>query len=264
MAAEQGPRHCAKARWQAALTMYSLRTSQSPRLGNCMRMLGAFVLLSLAVQTASAVTLTFDSQATMTVVTGLDEQGFRVTGIGENHYVSSGGTAFCMPACAYNGSNHILAFDAAFEIVPVSGQPFSILGLDIAESQQGMQEYWAQTVRVTGTFIDNSTVSIDLLLDFAIDGEGPLGDFQTELLPSTFSNLTSVRIEGFGGLWRSGFAVDNILVSDKPTVKAAAELAEQTVRSVPEPSTVALVVLALVGLRIATQGRGRKAMVQSV
>ena len=232
--------------------MYRSKGSTFTAASRLARALGAAVLLALGAQSAFAVTLSFDSQAPVTGVAGLVENGFAVSAVGDRHYVSSGG-AFCTPTCADNGSNHLLGFDAAFDIAAISGVPFSIFQIDIAESHRDMSSYWARFVRVTGIFADSGTVSVDLELDFVNDGSGPLDDFQTERLPETFSNLVGVRIEGIGGSSRSGFSLDNIVVSTKSSDVGPVGVAT---RAVPEPSTVALVALALAALGV--RGRSRR------
>ena len=244
-------RHRGIARWATLFTMGSSRLSTQPKPRASTRVVAAIALLVLGTQAASALTLTFDSQLPTTGVTGLEELGFVVTGVGANHFVSSGGSTFCAPACPDNGSNHLLAFDAAFEIAQSSGDPFSLVQLDIAETHRDMPSYWAESVRVTGRYADETSVSMDFFLDFVNDGDGPNGDFQTEILPDSFSDLVSIRIEGFGGISRSGFSVDNIVVSGKSVIKVAVSRAERRLpptHSVPEPSSVALIALALVAL----------------
>lgn len=221
-------------------------------------LLGAIALLALGTQPASAVVLTFDAQTPATGVGILYEQGFEVTASGAHTYVSSGGSAFCTPACPNDGSNHLLAFDAAFDIAPVSAGLFSISQLDIAESHQGMQSYWARAIRVIGTFADNSTVSVDLQLDFVNDGDGPLDDFQTEYLPAAFSELVSVRIEGINGQSRSGYSIDNVVLSERPVSLLAVAPAGQPARPVSEPATLLMIVLGLLGLGLARRSLSQR------
>jgi hypothetical protein len=82
-----------------------------------------------------------------------------------------------------------------------------------------------------------STVSASFALDHINDGSGPLVDFQTFVLPHSFSGLVSVTFNGSGGFYDgpefivNDFSLDNI-----------------SVFAVPEPATLVLLAFALVGM----------------
>jgi hypothetical protein len=88
---------------------------------------------------------------------------------------------------------------------------------------------WAQSIFLTGTKVDGSSVTQSFALDFINDAEGPLNDFQTFSLSSSFTNLVSLQFEGIGG--QEWFSVDNVQTSQ-----------------VPESSSLLLMLLGLVGL----------------
>ncbi len=119
-----------------------------------------------------------------------------------------------------------------------AGQAFSLRSFDAAESFSGLPDFWARQIVLTGDVFGGGTVQTSFSLDFVNDGPGSLTDFQTFVLPSTFTNLIGLTITGSGNAGRNDFSLDNLhLTSVLPELP-----------TVPEPSTIVL--LALGGLGV--------------
>jgi hypothetical protein len=190
---------------------------------------------------ASADTITFDSVPSNfyeSVVT----QGviFSRAGIGAIGVIS--GEANCI-LCASNGTQYVSSWGnppVGIEMRTVSGDPFSLVGFDAAESFALLPERWAQQIDVTGELAGGGTVAASFTLDQRLDGIGGLEDFQRFLMPAGFTGLSSVSFYGngntppIGGLLFRDFAIDNI-ATDLPA-------------PVPEPGTVGLVLAGLVAV----------------
>ena len=130
---------------------------------------------------------------------------------------------------AYLGASGALALSL------VSGIPFSLLSLDVAEDS--IYRGYPRTFEVIGYTVSGATVTNDLTIDGIIDGPGPLRDFQTFALDTRFANLSRVAIPSGGG-W--GWSFDTVVLG------------------VPEPSAGGLIVLGMLcGLGGRVLGRRR-------
>jgi len=136
-----------------------------------------------------------------------------------------------------NGTVYFVADDFAgtspLTITKVSGGTFSLSQVDFGEFLQ--PDRVAQSVRITGNLSGGGTVSKTIALDFVRDGLGGVPDFQTETFDATWTNLTSVVMKGEAS--DSGedyFAIDNLHVDEEPNV--------------PEPATLSLLGMALIGV----------------
>jgi len=146
------------------------------------------------------------------------------------------------PTCANNDSNFLLvnyfsSGESFFSFSRTDGLGFDFYGFDLAEGQVNRQNYWATSIQISAITMLGETVNQNFTLDFINDGaSGIADDFQTFTTNSNFSNLAAVVVNGFGGIDRNTYSVDNIKLS---TV------------SVPEPSTIALlsITFLLVSLR---------------
>lgn len=134
-------------------------------------------------------------------------------------------------ACAYNGTQYIWNYGPDVTVVSTAGALFSLTNFDASESFSfsGMT-YTAPSIRVTGTLASGGTVSTTFTMDGIDDGEGPLNDFQTFTLPTTFVGLNKIVFTGVGGSIPY-FGIDNIVLSDG--------------NAVPEPASLGLAGLAL-------------------
>lgn len=85
------------------------------------------------------------------------------------------------------------------------GSSFDLLAVDLAEYSVVFQA--PKDVSVVGERLDGTIVEVLFVTDGQIDGAfGPLPDFETFLLPSTFIDLVEVRIPV------DTFAIDNVAV----------------------------------------------------
>ena len=105
---------------------------------------------------------------------------------------------------------------------PTSGIPFAAFSVDLAEYSTVFPT--PKSIPFVGTRSDSSTVSVTFVTDGIIDGKGGVADFQTFFFPSTFTDLTSLRVD------TNGYAMDNLKVV-----------------VVPEPSVFGLLTLGAAG-----------------
>jgi len=160
-------------------------------------------------------------------------QGFEVRSSGGFAFV--GNSSNCYPQCAHNGSNYVWSGAATIGVRDANGATFDLTSFDGAETHMGVRSLWAGAIKVVGRYADGSSVSTQFVLDGINDGQGPLDDFQTFWLPSTFSGLTNVNFSVAGGRYGQ-FAVDNIVLNGSfqslsSTLAAA---------SLPEPGSLVL------------------------
>ena len=95
----------------------------------------------------------------------------------------------------------------------LDNRTFSLNQLDVAEYSTVFAS--PKTISLNGVKADNSSVTFSFTTDGIIDGTGPLPDFQTVVIPPSFSNLQRVEFSS------AGFSIDNV-----------------TLTSTPEPSTL--------------------------
>lgn len=173
------------------------------------------------------------------IITSYSEAGFQFTSghmhlIDPNSGFASNGTQSLGEEAGNLGQTITMSL--------IGGGTFSLQGLDVAEIFIGNSTLYpnATSLHLIGNLFGGGTVTADLGLDGILDGPGGADDYQTFTL-SGFSNITSVVFEGFLATGaRGGYMMDNLLVNNA---------------TVPEPGTLALVLLALAG---ATAGTRRK------
>jgi hypothetical protein len=112
------------------------------------------------------------------------------------------------------------------------GGTFVVTGLDAGEMfSGGHPEYAATQINYVGTLSNVTVTSGTLNLDGLIDGPGGINDFQTFGLNAAL--VDTIVFSGAGGAGNNGFSLDNLTVQDAV---------------VPEPGTLALAGLGLLGL----------------
>ena len=150
----------------------------------------------------------------------------------------------CSPDCADNGTQTYYAGGGTSTVTIMTealGQIFSLTSFDIAEMFSGSPAIGATEINVLGNLSGGGTVSALFSLDGINDSVGGAADFETFLLPSSFTGLTSVHftatINDF--TTNSGYMLDNISAS-----------------AVPIPAALPLLLSGLAGLGLI--GRRRK------
>jgi hypothetical protein len=149
-------------------------------------------------------------------------------------------TQICSPSCPVNGSTFVLApFGKALTMARTDRATFTLQAFDGAGAfnfnEWGSPGYIPSQIHVSGFTADGT----EFVKSFAIDksaASGPLA-FTSYALDELFTDLVSVSFYSSGSTGSStynGFAIDNIVVADKAA-------------DIPEPSTVALLGLGLVG-----------------
>jgi hypothetical protein len=200
---------------------------------------------------AQASILTFDDiPGTENIQTTLDYQGFSFTS-GHMHFYGCGHIGY--DDIAFNGTTK-LGYEGdrgrPITMARQDGGTFSLLSLDVAEffaNNMYPDKPNAEVLNISGTLLDGSLVSYDFFLDGINDGPfGTLADFQHLALPNLFTNVTSLlftglRLSGASG----GISIDNLEIADSV--------------SVPEPGTLGLMGISLLGVAAARRRRKQAA-----
>ena len=197
------------------------------------------LMAACAGNAVQAATTTLDMNSLgWNIAAGQMTQGFEVRSSGGFAFVGNSGN--CSPQCAHNGSNYVWSGGATIGVRNATGATFDLASFDGAETHMGLPSMWAGAIQVVGRYADGGSVSTQFVLDGVNDGRGPLDDFQTFRLPSTFSGLTAVSFSVAGGSYGQ-FALDNIVLdgslrSLSSTLPAGA---------LPEPASLLLTCAAL-------------------
>lgn len=140
----------------------------------------------------------------------LTESGFLVTG-SLPFFIGNG--AFCTPQCPENNTHYLLTqWGSTISLRLVSSGTFSATSFQYAEQHIGFP--YVPRIDVVGHLLNGETTATSFFLDGINDGSGSLNDFQTALLPDSFTNLTSIEFLVPGS---SNFSLDNIRASPIPT-----------------------------------------------
>lgn len=204
---------------------------------------------------ANAAIVTFDEVPAGEAITTLVDSGeYRFS---SDHMHSYGSGRW--DTIASNGTTH-LGYEsgrgAAITMTRLDGGEFSLLSLDASEfyPESRPDRPNAEFLRIVGTWLDGATQSLDVFFDDIVaDGVNGVVDFEHFSLPTIFTNVVSIVFEGMrfesrGELgYSGGVTIDNVEVVTGVGAPPA---------NVPEPASLALLGLGLVGMGFA---RRRKA-----
>ena len=189
-----------------------------------MRRLLVLVVLAVSIGNAQATTVTFEDVAIAdgpTFATDVTSSGFCLDTAANHSHITTG-DAFASNGTRFMGIDSFVGPDTT-TISPVGGGAFTLTSIDIGEWSFGGGELWARHVVVTGNLSGGGTVSRTLDLDGIFDGPGGAADFQTFAFNASWTNLSSVALEGTGAFAGNYFGIDNVVVN-----------------AVPEPGTLTL------------------------
>jgi hypothetical protein len=180
------------------------------------------LILSVFLQSSFsfAALITFDNLLAGSIYPpGFETEGFVFTH-STDVYISSGAD-FCSPDCPENGSNYLLLQQngGPVTITQKNGGLFSLYSFEAAETFVIFAEF--PTIEVSGLTAQGQPVYASFDLDQINDGSGPLADFESFTLPSSFRNLLSAEFKGTRNtipLNIRGFSLDNIEAIPVPEV----------------------------------------------
>ena len=173
--------------------------------------LSEFLIDNIAVQVAPIV-VDFESEPTANCFlygASLTTQGFTFTSPtsslfscdGTNGGIGSNGTASLIDANSVSDPT----------MVEETGKLFDLFSFDSADRSPSLG---ALGIRIEGTRWDGSLVVAEVPLDGVTDGAGGADDFETFVLPESFTLLSSVRFLAQPPVSRSEFLLDNIAVPE--------------------------------------------------
>lgn len=193
---------------------------------NCL----ASFFVATATAHAAPVVVDFEDVSLGTISSSsITSNGYTIAHTGSFASVSGnsgqGATAF-----SGNGTKRFIAFNkSSLTLSESSGSIFDIFSFEGGESWINQPHQWATQIRAVGTLFGGGTVTQIFDLDLIKD---PITGMQVFSFDNTFRGLISVAFDGIGG--NPEFSVDNLSVAVAATV--------------PEPGSLALVGLTLVGL----------------
>lgn len=200
-------------------------------------------VIALSSQSAfgAIVNVDFESQPYLNFFSSVSDSGFNFTSLDPDnspYAIAIADPDFFGPIGPDNGSQRYLFSNDANHVISVQhagGAAFSLLSFDFAEAHQGITVFWATTITVTGFLSGGGTVTATAIPDFVHDGPGGVADFQTLVLPASFTNLVEVQFAGAGALDLNFYNLDNLKIETAPA-------------EVPEPASLVLLSLGGIGL----------------
>lgn len=189
---------------------------------------------------AAPVVIDFQDVAEGTWTADNNSNGFRFLGNRAAVYFTNG--VICNPNCAANDSRTLLVAGSSFGLASqvtmtrVDGGTFALLGFDGGEMFSGTSLYSAGQINYVGMLSNATVMSGSFRLDGINDGPNGNADFQRFALTAMY--VDQIVFSGSNGNnGNNGFSLDNISVS------------------VPEPDSLALGGLGLLGLALARRRR---------
>ena len=130
------------------------------------------------------------------------------------------------------------------------GALLSLQSFDFAELN-AFANFEPYALLITGVYANGLTVSQTFIFDRAYDGAGPGADYQSATLPAAFQDLAAARFQVIADPFCTGecfapadFSLDNVTLS--------------SVAAIPEPSSVAMMILPLTMLAALALRRRRR------